>query len=498
MNFFNRARINAGRNLGKTFILFLMIFVLSCVISGAISVRQAVYNTGNNIRANLPAVVSVEIDWDGISERAALADTFPEGEVLTYEMLDEIASLPYVRNSDVVAISTLMSTELENVLPDGCPRILYDLGDIWTGLDSKGVRSPSFVDIDEGLIKLYSGRNFSEEDLSTPSYVTLVSRSLAELNGLGIGSTISLEAIVWDDSGLVIGDRENYVEENIFARRGYEFEIIGIFEPSSEIDTGLECMDMDVLERIENRIYIPNSIAVDALLFYLEQFDKVNEGWMQDEPEAYMYHEGIFVLNDPLELEDFKAAVLTIVPVQYGVMTTNSDFDNVNGAMMTVKSLATGSLLFAIVATVLILNFLIFLILRDRKREIGIYLALGEHKAKIIAQVTLEVIFITVVAVTLSLFVGNIFASALSESMLRADLIASQMEDLQQARIFSTLDNMGFSTGESASEMLARYDASLDAHTVLLFYATSLATVMMATIIPMFYVTRLDPKKILM
>lgn len=498
MNFLNRARINVKRNLLRTFVLFLIVFVLACVTSGSISIRHAIYNTSNNIRASLPTIVSIEADWDGAPERAALLGKALEGGVLTLEMLNEIAELPYVKNSDVVATTGFLSTELENVFPFGYSRILYNLGDNWTALEAKGVRAPNFLDFDEGLIELYSGRNFSEEDLAGQNYVMLISRGLAEHNSLGVGSIVFLESIVWDLSELTEGSEGNYTEENVFVRRGYNFEVIGIFEPNSDINTGNEEIDKDVLERLENRIYVPNSIASDSLMFTLEHFNEVNEGWMQDEPEAYMHNEGFFVLNDPRELERFKAAVLTIAPLNYGVMTTSNDFDKVSAAMSTVKNLATASLLFAIIATILILSLLIFLILRERKHEIGIYLALGERKTKIVAQSILEVMFITVIAVTLSLFVGNIFAGNVSESMLRADLVAAQVDELQQIRTFSTLDNMGFPAGESANEMLARYDTSLDVYTALLFYITSLATVVMATVMPMLYVLRLDPKKILM
>lgn len=499
MGLLRRVFTSLVRNWGKTVVLLLITFVLTCVIAGAISVQQAIQNAENNIRANLPTIVSVEFDMDGVSERAALVESLPEGDTLTFEMLNEIAELPYVRNSDVVASTGFLSAELTNVLVYEFPLILYDYGDEWAGVEAKGVRIPNFVDLEEGLVELYSGRNFSEEDLQSRNYVMLASRNFAELNGIGIGSIIPLELIVWDYSGHTgTFSREHYVEENIFIQRTYHFEIIGIFEPSSDIDTGFEHMDKSVLERLENRVYVPNVVAGDASLFFMEQFNKVNEGWVQGDLESHIYREGFFVLHDPLQLEDFKAAVLTIVPLHYGVMTTNDSLDKVIEAMTTVSNLFSLSLWVAIGASIAILSILMVLTLRDRRREIGIYLALGERKTRIISQVVLEVLFVTLIAATLSLLAGNIIANSISESMLREDIIAAQASELRQGRAFSSLDNMGFSTGESANEMLARYDASLDLRAVLLFYLTILTTVMASTIIPMSYLMKLNPKKILM
>jgi putative ABC transport system permease protein len=46
--------------------------------------------------------------------------------------------------------------------------------------------------------------------------------------------------------------------------------------------------------------------------------------------------------------------------------------------------------------------------------------------------------------------------------------------------------------------MLATYNVSLDPATIGLFFAAAVGTVVIATIIPMLYIVRLNPKKILM
>jgi putative ABC transport system permease protein len=62
-----------------------------------------------------------------------------------------------------------------------------------------------------------------------------------------------------------------------------------------------------------------------------------------------------------------------------------------------------------------------------------------------------------------------------------------------------TLDQMGFSsTAPPVSEVLATYNVSLDTTTVALFFAISITTVLVATILPMLYIVRLNPKKIML
>ena len=68
MNFFNRALLSVKRKLGKSLILFVVVFILGNIIAGAISVRQAVNNSDENIRKSLGAEYGSELDYETISK----------------------------------------------------------------------------------------------------------------------------------------------------------------------------------------------------------------------------------------------------------------------------------------------------------------------------------------------------------------------------------------------------------------------------------------------
>jgi len=91
-----------------------------------------------------------------------------------------------------------------------------------------------------------------------------------------------------------------------------------------------------------------------------------------------------------------------------------------------------------------------------------------------------------------------VLAANISETMLRNSLVAGQNFDGR----FSwggALDQMGFTTGApSVNEVIATYNVSLDAATITIFFVATVSTVLIATILPMLYIVRLNPKKIML
>ncbi|MCL1853622.1 MAG: FtsX-like permease family protein [Peptococcaceae bacterium] len=182
----------------------------------------------------------------------------------------------------------------------------------------------------------------------------------------------------------------------------------------------------------------------------------------------------------------------------------NGTFDVVETSMNSLQGIATMILYIAVGAAVVTLSLLITLFLRDRKHEIGIYLSLGERKIKVAGQIFMEVAVVAVIAITLSLFSGNIISGALSEQMLVDQIVADQTQEAAMggggSGNYSVQDfrARGYQSGISAEDLAASYEVSLNMIMVLLFYAVGFATVCVSVLVPIIYVTRLNPKKILM
>jgi len=158
-------------------------------------------------------------------------------------------------------------------------------------------------------------------------------------------------------------------------------------------------------------------------------------------------------------------------------------------------NIAKTILIGSIIATIVILTLVIVLFLRDRKQEFGIYLALGESKLKLLGQIVVEIMCVAFVAISLSLFTGNVIAKSLSSNMLQQQLEKNTTENYGYYMSYSNYSYLGDVSNE---DVLAAYDIQLGINYIIMIYAIGLSTTLVSTVVPMIYTTRLKPKKILM
>ena len=76
--------------------------------------------------------------------------------------------------------------------------------------------------------------------------------------------------------------------------------------------------------------------------------------------------------------------------------------------------------------------------MRDRKQELGIYLSLGEGRGKVIGQIVIEVVLVSLVALICSLVTGNLLGSAVSQTLMQSDW----MTNLSQTDTYSISSTM--------------------------------------------------------
>jgi len=512
MNFLKRASASVTRRPGKTIILLLLVFILGIIISGAISVQQAIENTEDNLRRNLPAVATVEQDWEAAMAHEAMTGEWMQMEALTADLIRQIGELPYIESFDFSISGQVFSSELERFVhpnPD-FEHVIWtpDIEDL-VQLELQGVQNHEMLDIQAGIIELVTGRVFTEQEISNfnnINSVAIISQEFAELNNLTVGSTFIVDNTVYDEFNVTGNwiESEIFVEDNVVGRESYELEVIGIFRSMIESTGGDDWENARREIMLGNRIYVPNAMTERSLEFRLEQMLLTgiwDDGEWEPTLEDWLWFDPIFRLNDPRDLTAFSEAAGELLPEFWRTTDLSNTFSDISTSMENMQWLASLILWISISATLLILSLLITLFLRDRKYEIGIYLALGEKKMKVIMQIVLEVVSVAVVAISLALFAGNFLARNISESMIQQDLIASQQDQWSNSMVWTQGSERlsWFSSGNmSIEEMMESYQISLDMGTIGLFYAIGIGTILISTIVPIAYIIRLDPKKIMM
>jgi len=281
MNFFKRATTSILRRPGKTIILLLLVFILGSVIAGAIAVEGAITNTDANLRRQMQPILSIEYDWQEW-DRILREEYGFDWETFDWEAIDpndpdtQPPTEPRLTPSDIRAIGNSELVDFYDFITQSQLRSfeLERYGHSWSDpgtpewLNFRGSSSTDLVHIDQGMITLVQGNQFSQSDL-TPGgdrAVAIVSEEFANTNNLTIGSVFEAYLFVTfpevDEDGNVMWGGgwgpDNYAVENIYAQIGIEFEIIGLFD--IPVDNTENDNNQDDWERMDglNVIYVPN------------------------------------------------------------------------------------------------------------------------------------------------------------------------------------------------------------------------------------------------
>jgi len=516
VNVLKRARTSILRSPSKSVILLVLVFMLGTIIAGALAVEGAVASTEENLRRSMPSVVAIGVDEQQVVDYYLTNGEFPDVTGFTADLIRSVGALPYVRDFNYSIEAWLGSLDIQAYLPT-----MADMFPGWNAqpdhfpsfFDIVGLSGPSLIPLNEGIIELVAGRMLTEAEIleADSSGVTpaLVSNAFADVNQLSIGSVFTLSNMVAQGIDSNLSDQELWLEENLFAYENYEFKIVGLFDlVGREV---VEAHDMDTYflqQSMLNQIYVPNAVAEAA-----EYFGAVARQEREGETSTMKGFEptltSIFILDDPREIEDFRNAVQPMLPDFVAIDDLTNTFEAISTSMLTLLEIADWILWMSIGATFLILSLLLTLFLRDRRYEIGIYSALGERKSKIVAQILFEVLAISLVGISFAVFVGTTISSNLSQMMLQNAIIAenepSRVGGGGDSGMFfmvsgsTSLDALGFGQDTlTVDEMIEAFDLSLAPQSVLIFYGIGLMAVGVSTLIPVIYVIKLNPKKLLM
>jgi len=509
MNYFKRATTSIKRRPIKSVIFLILIILLGALTAGAITVRQAITNTDANLRRRMPAIMMVEAKNTFYEATGEWSNEWLQGEVpiLTPELIREIADMRYVEFFDYaidVGHWAVTSADLTDWYVEGLHiPIMWGnnrIPEYGASIVPRGVSAPDFMEARDGLISLSAGRTFTETELTERSEVipVMMSTALAEVNGLTVNDTFESRLAIWDT-----GESHESVGFLTHEEQGFEavvdesftMQIIGLFEavvPDIPDEMELAFPILNQNSRTYHRIYLPNIIAEE--MFNLVVYGESSLGWREEGEIPQILH--FFTLADPMYRNDFARAIERL-DGDWQVTDLSTGFGEISASMDNMSELADFILIGSVGATILIISLLVLLFLRDRKHEIGVYLAMGDKKDNIIKQMILELIPLALIGLTLALFVGNLISANISGEMIRQDLLANPptQESVQRG---GRLEQLGYRFTFSHEEMLASYEITLDGTTIGLFYGIGLATVLISTLVPITFAVNVDPKKLLM
>lgn len=235
-----------------------------------------------------------------------------------------------------------------------------------------------------GVFTIIKGRHINNNDRGK----ILIHKELAEKNKLNLNDKIKLELIDFNNSK---------------KKMEYEFEIIGIFTgKKQEKYTGLSS------DFSENMVFIDYESSQKAL----------------NKPENNKIVSKLEIFSD--SSENTKVALNKIKKIktdwsQYNVSSDNNVLEETLESVEGIKHIINIMTYSIMLSGIIVLSLILILWLRERIHEIGVLLSIGVSKIKIVTQFILELLFISLPSLVLSLFIGNVILNIIVGGFTNSD-----------------------------------------------------------------------------
>ena len=367
MNFFKRAIRYCWRQKIRSIILLLVFTLLASAALTALSVGHATAEGTDEVKQTVGASIHIEIDsgntdlyGSGSENEWGTAYQY-NGDYITQEVVDAIANVDGVVNYSAESEGGYWGAGINFEYFTGSFNIDFTGGYGQSVPYTVTLNSELSANFLNGTYTLEEGRHIQPDD----SYAVLISKELADKNGLSVGDDITMYDL---DS-----DSEN------------TFEIVGIF-------SGTEGMSKDAM--------MADGIPANQGYIDMNSYNEIFDRDVMELGSLDVYVDSAENVQDVLEtiqnLPEIKDKTFT-----YSTDTEN--FDLISNPLSSIQAMVDTAVIVIAVTGAAIIVLLLVLWTRGRKKEAGILMAVGRNKLEIVLQFLTENILIAIPAAAASL-----------------------------------------------------------------------------------------------
>ena len=363
MNLGIRAILYSARKWKKTLLVFFLLLTITTLVLSGLAIADAQEEQAEEVRGTTGASFTVERNLSTGGWSNGSDGTYSTQEFISEDMIQEIASV------DIASVDGIEGYDASFILMP----FFYD--ETGKALPAKVYSFFTYGTINSEYSELFLSGKL---EIVEGSHITddidngiIISRELAEENGLEIGDTIT---------GVC------YPENNT---PEVDMQLVGIFDVVADKDDQVNMYDASSYFDYSDYTFCSMGAMVQLV-----------EGWGTDEIE-----EANFYVSDAAQLDSVIAEVQKISSINwnnFNITANDEVYQNISSALSDTGTLIT-TLIVVITAVSMVLIILILsMSIRSRKRETGILLAVGIAKPAVILQYVLETLLIAVVAFPLA------------------------------------------------------------------------------------------------
>lgn len=349
MNLLKRVSLYTVRKIGKSVVLFLLLFLLTTLVTVGFSVLDAAQKAAASLRETVGASFSIQGKIDELSFEEDGTGYTTNTALLTEQDIDAIMGERQIKAYNAVQTSTACPIGLFTLSGrEDCP-ISANTETVWNSYFSMGI------------LELIDGTAIT----TNHSMSAIISGALAEENNLTIGNRLSLSAYLPNGPKTEVS-----------------LEIVALYasDPSMEFDDDTVFLTHDAYWKLTNTT-----------------------------PQTYSGKVS-FIVNDPLELDNVIEQIKQLDGIDwdnYIFSKSNESYEAISYQLSTLERLTAILISVSAVICAAILFLVLAMRVRNRVHEAGIMLAVGVSKSNIIIQYMAEVGVLLAVAFIISYFAST-------------------------------------------------------------------------------------------
>lgn len=485
MNFLKRALLSVNARKGKSLLQIFVFSVICVLVLAGLSIQTAAEKSGDLARQKLGADVTLQIDTEKLREQMMAQQS--EGErpgfqatPIPVESAEELTSYGQIKGYNFYSATTGLASSFEPIENETAEtetsvEIPSDQGPVsrMPGGMAQGdislqgvVFTDSVSEFMDGTSTIVEGSHIIEDDMGMN--ITIIEQTLAEENDLTVGDTITVK---------------NPSDDSITL----DLEIVGIYETTS-IGSD-QAMNFTALNPY-NKLYVPYTVA--AALKGSDYDGTIDSA--------------IYYIDDPADMQSFIDEAKENSSIDFETFKLDADdqlYQQMVGPIENVASFSNNIVYLVSIAGAIILGLIVMMSIRERKYEMGVLLAIGEKRWKLVGQFIAEILMVAVLSIVIATASGNVVANQLGEQLLNQEMESAEQTNMPES-FRGGRGGMGFGPGMQASqaqiqqvEMVDEMDVQVTSTDLGLLTIIGILIAFVSALLPSLSVLRLQPKTIL-
>ncbi|EPB9284068.1 ABC transporter permease [Listeria monocytogenes] len=496
MNFFKRAWLSMKARKGRS-VLQLIIFTVVCVlILSGFTIQSAADKASELAREQLGGTVTLTVDREKqmqtmreevSSSDSSSTESKPQFQSSPIDVSDanDLAKLNHVASYNYYSSTQALASGFDPIESSGDTSSSNDESSTTTETQGPGggQGGPQMVDADLSISGLLDSATSTDFEAGTSELTSGVAITSADKDK----NVAMVEENLAEENDWKVGD--SFTVTSSDGSTKVTLKIVGIYKTT---DSGSDMAQNFSFLNPYNKVYVPYTVA----------------NTIKGSNYKNTVDSAVYTMDDAANISAFEKEAKKVDSIDWDTFKLDANdtlYQQMIGPINSVASFSKNVVYIVSIAGALILGLLVMMQVRDRKYEMGVLLAIGEKRGKLITQFFVEILIVALVS----------FGLAAASSHYVAQLAGNQLLAQQNSSTNETTTSTenrgpggggqggpgGF--GESVSnltkntEQIKELDIQVTLEDMLKMGGIGIGIAFISVLLPAALVLRMNPKTIL-